>query len=163
MYSSLKRDQAGSIPAACTSFPGRYHQWRSSRLLSETRWVRTPRGPPILNGPIVVRGAITCPVGPMEQDTTLRTLKFGFESRAGYQVRGVERKQAEPPPCHGGESEFKSRRSRQSLSLSSGGKKARELDSPEGRQVDRRNLTPCTTTNNARGRSFVSGWIAEMD
>lgn len=27
-------------------FSGRYHQWRWIRLLSETRWVRTPPGPP---------------------------------------------------------------------------------------------------------------------
>ena len=34
---------------------------------------------------ILLAGTI-CPVRPMDQDRTLRTFRFGFESRAGYQV-----------------------------------------------------------------------------
>ena len=37
---------------------------------------------------ILLAGAM-CPVRPMDQDRTLRTFRFGFESRAGYQVYGV--------------------------------------------------------------------------
>jgi|SRR5580704_704309 hypothetical protein len=42
----------------------------------------------ICRRPILLAGAI-CPVRPMDQDRTLRTFKFGFESRAGYQFYGV--------------------------------------------------------------------------
>src|SRR5712692_10304879 len=37
---------------------------------------------------ILLAGAM-CPVRPMDQDRTLRTFRFGFESRAGYQIFGV--------------------------------------------------------------------------
>src|SRR5260370_42651604 len=41
------------------------------------------------DGSSILLAGTRCPVRPMDQDRTLRTFRFGFESRAGYQVCGV--------------------------------------------------------------------------
>src|ERR1700737_3808080 len=38
------------------------------------------------DGSSILLAGTMCPVRPMDQDRTLRTFRFGFESRAGYQT-----------------------------------------------------------------------------
>src|ERR1700691_5575656 len=58
-------------------------QFRRRRLVARIADLQSADGSSILlAGPI-------CPVRPMDQDRTLRTFRFGFESRAGYQICGV--------------------------------------------------------------------------
>ena len=55
-------------------------QFRRRRLVARIADLQSADGSSIL-----LAGAM-CPVRPMDQDRTLRTFRFGFESRAGYQV-----------------------------------------------------------------------------
>src|SRR5882724_9990700 len=41
------------------------------------------------DGSSILLAGTRCPVRPMDQDRTLRTFRFGFESRAGYHIFGV--------------------------------------------------------------------------
>src|SRR5438094_2819494 len=55
-------------------------QFRRRRLVARIADLQSADGSSIL-----LAGSIS-PVRPMDQDRTLRTFRFGFESRAGYQV-----------------------------------------------------------------------------
>jgi hypothetical protein len=62
-----------------------------------------------------------CPVGPMDQDASLRNSRFRFESGAGYQDCGPVGELESPVPCHGTDRRFESDRVRQNMLLSSNG------------------------------------------
>src|SRR6266567_1700048 len=55
------------------------------------------------DGSSILLAGTTCPVRPMDQDRTLRTFRFGFESRAGYQDFRSGGRAAKAPhsPCTG--------------------------------------------------------------
>ena len=99
----LNRQAVGSIPTGRTKFwnCGRMvrrstfnRDGESSILSSSTRICRRRLVDRIADfqladGSSILLAGTICPVRPMDQDRTLRTFRFGFESRAGYQVYGV--------------------------------------------------------------------------
>ena len=101
----LNRQAVGSIPTGRTKFwnCGRmvrrstFNRDGESSILSSSTNVTICRRRLVAriadlqsaDGSSILLAGAMCPVRPMDQDRTLRTFRFGFESRAGYQVYGV--------------------------------------------------------------------------